>query len=148
MQELLVDTNILIRALVNDDSEQSPPSMDLLRKADAGEYTLVISPFVLNECTWVLHSNKNIKMPRKEVADFLLTFINSKGVKCQDKEVMEEVLKLHGEKNIDFVDALLAVQGKKTATPVVTWNEKDFKRTTAEYYNPTTISQNVDIFEI
>lgn len=88
MEKYLLDTNI-IRFLTKDDKSQSPSSTDLFRLADEGALQLLISPFVLAECSWVLRGEK-YQLTRAEVSDKLVQLIKLKGVKTLDRKIVEK----------------------------------------------------------
>ena len=51
-----IDTNVLVRFLVNDEPRQSKLARDLFRKAEASRDRLYVSNVVLLETLWVLES--------------------------------------------------------------------------------------------
>ncbi|MGP3788196.1 PIN domain-containing protein [Paenibacillus sp. 1A_MP2] len=123
--EIWMDTNIIIYVL-RDNEQYSPQARKLVQEANEGKYTLKISPLIISECVFVL-TGKFFGRSRVEVADVLSSFINLKGIECEEKDVIEESLRRFREKKIDFVDAYLAAHAKAvTPAHVVTVNVKDF----------------------
>ncbi len=56
VENILLDANIIIRFLTNDDDIQSPLVFKIFEKAVRHEFTLILSPIIVAECTWVLLS--------------------------------------------------------------------------------------------
>ncbi|MBP3040469.1 PIN domain-containing protein [Bacillaceae bacterium Marseille-Q3522] len=147
MSVFLMDTNILIRVVTAGSSENDENSIDssheffskkVFEGVEKGEITLVISPLVLAESCWVLEG-KRYKRSKPEIAKVLLYLIDSKGIKCMDKEITVKALEYYGEKNIDFTAAWLAALSEAKSLQVLSWNTKDFRRTGCEYYDPKQI---------
>ncbi|HEX8167748.1 MAG TPA: type II toxin-antitoxin system VapC family toxin [Beijerinckiaceae bacterium] len=60
-----IDTNVLLRMLLDDDPDHSPRAVRFLKHASASE-SVVINPIVLAEATWTLA--RTYKSPRQEIA--------------------------------------------------------------------------------
>lgn len=71
-----IDTNILVRYLVNDDAVQSPKAAELINKYSKKESVLFINNIVLCELIWVLE--RGYKYSKQEIIillrDVLSTF--------------------------------------------------------------------------
>ncbi|MFK7692815.1 PIN domain-containing protein [Paenibacillus sp. HJGM_3] len=123
--EIWLDTNIIIYVLRTNE-QFSPQSRKLVKDAEAGSFVLKISPVVIHECVFVL-LGRQFGIPKAFVRDALISFINLRGVDCEEKAVVEEALNSFVRKGIDFGDAYLAAHAKAvTPAHVVTYNVKDF----------------------
>ncbi|MBP2115195.1 PIN domain-containing protein [Paenibacillus silagei] len=123
--EIWIDTNIIIYAL-RTNKDFSPQARQLITAAAEGEYMLKVSPIIVSECVFVL-MGKQFNVKKAQVKEALTSFINLKGIECEEKAVIEEALDQFSKKGIDFVDAYLAAHAKAiTPAHVITLNVKDF----------------------
>ena len=105
----LIDTNIIIRFLVGDNSEHLQIATDIFTKVENGEIEVEILDSVIMEALFVLI--KFYKLPKTEVIEDLKRLIALRGV-VGDKVVLIETLNIVDSKNIDFVDALICAKSK------------------------------------
>jgi len=105
VSQLGIDANILLRALLDDSTEQSA-----LARAFLGQLETDRSGYVgvtaLLEVFWVL--NRRNKVPRERVAaafDQLLTLEN---VEFEDFDCVRRAIAAYADDGVDFPDALLA----------------------------------------
>ncbi|THE13132.1 PIN domain-containing protein [Bacillus timonensis] len=139
MDNLLLDANVIIRFLTNDDEIQSPLSYKVFERAVHGKYTLVISPLIVAECTWVLQMNR-YGYTKADIADKFTQLILSPGIKSIDEETILKSLQDFSKHNVDFIDAYLSnISIFNNKYPIVTWNKKDFNRLGCEFFIPENI---------
>ena len=100
----LIDTNIIIRFLVGDNSEHLQIATEIFTKVENGEIEVEILDSVIMEALFVLI--KFYELPKAEVIQDLKRLITLRGV-IGDKVVLIETLNIVDNKNIDFVDALI-----------------------------------------
>jgi len=105
----LLDTNVIIRFLVGDHKEHLQIATEIFTKIENGEYEVEILEPVIMEALFVLV--KFYKLPQSEVINDLKRIIALRGV-MGDKVLLMETLNIVGEKNIDFVDALICAKSK------------------------------------
>ena len=97
------DTNILVRAIVNDDVDASPRARALLAEADEVVLTFV----ALAELDWVLR--KQLKWPRASVAAAIRGLVALPRTRCHRWTIDEGLAAL--EAGADFVDGVIAYDG-------------------------------------
>lgn len=85
-----VDTNLLVRFLVEDDAHQSKRAGQLFRRALAKGERLFISDVVLCEVVWVLEGA--YRVPRGEIAALLLDLARAKQVQLGDADIVHRAL--------------------------------------------------------
>jgi predicted nucleic acid-binding protein len=123
--EVWLDANIIIYFLTQH-AEFSEPARQLVFEATEGKITLKLIPLILNEVAFVL-TGKVFNQKKSDVILALKSFINLKGIDCEEKSVVEETLDLFGKGGIDFADAYLTAHAKAvTPAHVVSHNVKDF----------------------
>jgi predicted nucleic-acid-binding protein len=95
---IAIDTNVVVRFLVDDDHEQFRRARQVIANAP-----VFISNTVLLECEWVLRSVYEYE-PR-DFVEALRNFAGLEKVTLEDPELAATALKWH-EQGMDFADAL------------------------------------------
>ena len=108
----LVDTNLIVRYLVQDHEKHARAAAKLFEACDRGDLTLVVLPVVLAECAFVLesfyaHSRTNIAMA-------LATLISSPGVEMERTSIHLNALERYRKTKVHFVDCLIAATAAAT----------------------------------
>ncbi len=131
MKELLLDTNVLVRFLVQDHPKQSAAATMLFEKAERREVLLHLDALVVAEAVYVLIGRYG--RTRSEVVNVLLTLIQNAGIETMEEEIVISALQRFAAFNVDFPDAWLAARGAKLHRPVASFDRnldkfKDIKR--------------------
>jgi len=121
----LIDTNLIVRYLVQDHEKHAKAAEKLFDACDRGELILVVLPVVLAECVFVLDSF--YARPRADISSALATLISSPGVAVRDAAVHLDALKRFRQTKIHFVDCLIAATAAAENTPVATFDQ-DFRK--------------------
>ena len=121
----LVDTNLIVRYLVQDHEKHAKAAGRVFDACDRGEVVIVVLPAVLAECVFVLESF--YEHPRADIAAALRTLISSPGVEMSENAVHLDALDRYGKTKVHFVDCLLAAAAKAEDSPVATFDE-DFRK--------------------
>lgn len=105
---IAVDTNVVVRYLVEDDLAQTDRAEVVLRSG-----AVLVPKTVLLEAAWVLSAR--YRFDRAAVARGLRQLLGLPGVTVEDPEVVARALDLH-DQGFDFADALhLASSGRADA---------------------------------
>jgi predicted nucleic-acid-binding protein len=107
---IALDTNALVRMLVEDDTEQAQMVQQLVSFAEQKSITILILPEVLLETVWVLESVYRTK--RTEIIRFLHALLAAPSFAIADDNVVRPAIRQY-QKGFDFADALIAGQAKK-----------------------------------
>ena len=124
-----VDANVLLRFITGDPPALARRARALMKKAEAGQLRLRLSPLVVAETVWVLDSFYGFQHPK--IRDALSALITAAGVDAQETDVLLGALHTMAEANVDFVDAYLAETARARNEPVCSF-DTDFKRLGAE----------------
>lgn len=125
MKTYLVDTNVILRYLLNDIPDQAEKARRIFNRARSLKARVKILPIILVEV--VYHLIHTYKIPRNEVADTLQIFISPKWIKIENKDAILEVLELFKNSKVDMVDLMLFTIAKHKGYEIVSF-DKDFKR--------------------
>ena len=99
-----LDTNVLVRYVMQDDPRQSPRANSLIESLSAEEPGFV--PVVaLVELVWVLSGSYDLD--RAQVATVLGTLLRSKELVIERADVVTQALKRYNASGADFADALI-----------------------------------------
>lgn len=105
MTARFLDTNIILRHLLNDDPERSPACFALIRAIERGQFSAWTSELVIAELVFVLSSRQTYNLSRETVRDLLLPLINLTGLKIPRKRLYHRVFELYTGSPIDYIDA-------------------------------------------
>ncbi len=118
-----IDTNILVRFLMNDDENQAKKVLALFKRAERNKDELLVSMLVVLETLWVLASVYKIKRAEilKAFSDLLLLPM----LKFESQAVLQEFIRIAAENQYDLSDLLIAYSAKgQGAETVMTFDKK------------------------
>jgi predicted nucleic-acid-binding protein len=99
-KQSLVDTNLIVRYLVQDDEQHAKAAGALFKACDRGELVILILPEVLAECVLVLASF--YEHPQGDIASALGALISSPGVAIDDEAIHVDALKRYRKTKLHF----------------------------------------------
>jgi len=117
----LIDTNLIVRHLVQDNEKQAALAGKLFDACDRGELAIVVLPAVLAECVFVLESF--YEHQRGDIASVLGRFISSPGVEISDATMHLDALDRYARSNAHFVDCLIAAAAIARNIPVASFDQ-------------------------
>jgi len=121
----LIDTNLIVRYLVQDHEKHAKAASRMFEACDRGEVVLVVLPAVLAECVFVLESF--YEHGRADIASALNRLISSPGVEIGDTAIHVDALDRYGRTKLHFVDCVLAANAVAKNMPVATFDQ-DFRK--------------------
>jgi len=129
----LLDTNVLVRFLLDDDPRQSPRAVALMKRLEQGNESAWLEESVLAETVWVLE--KGYGVPRPEIAHMLSTIVGIPGIRCRSRRAVLEALSRFSTTSCDIIDCLLAACARSRGLTVVSFDQ-DFKRLGCQWTEP------------
>lgn len=127
MNRCFVDTNLFIRYLTNDVPELADRVELLLDKAAAGDVQLVTTELVIAETVWVLESS--YRLGSSEIAPLVRGILATRGLECINGDIAGKAILLYELKNIDYVDAYIAVlMEKQGISDIYSYDRKHLAR--------------------
>jgi predicted nucleic acid-binding protein len=121
----LVDTNLIVRYLVQDHDQHARATGKLFDACDRGDAIIVLLPVVLAECVFVLESFYG--HPRADIASALARLISSPGVEISEVTVHLDALNRYKGTRAHFVDCLIAATAVAKNVSVATFDQ-DFRK--------------------
>ena len=122
----LVDTNLIVRYLVQDHEKHAKAAGKLFDACDRGDVVIVVLPAVLAECVFVLESF--YEHPRGDIASALGRLISSPGVEI-DAAINLDALDRYRKTKVHFVDCVIAATAANENMPVASFDQ-DFRKFT------------------
>ena len=107
-----VDTNILVRFLVQDDEKQTATVNALLKAAETDKQPLFVSTVVVLELMWVLKSAYNV--PRTDILHSLNELLSTAALKFQDQLAVRDFATQAQNNNYDLSDLLIGQIAKNS----------------------------------
>jgi predicted nucleic-acid-binding protein len=120
-----VDTNVILRYLLNDHPDHSARALALIGSAERGERLLRIPAYVICETIYIL---ENQAYTREQIHDALTRFTAIPGIHVERLAQVHLALIWYRDKNVDFGDALLYAECSEDASTVLTFNKRHFQR--------------------
>jgi predicted nucleic-acid-binding protein len=103
-----LDTNVLVRLLVEDDVEQTRRAIALLEQARTGGEMLYLDPVVMVETAWVLRSFYHATSA--DIAEAITSVLGNTAYEIGDRPAIEAALRLYQDSKADFADCLIAAR--------------------------------------
>jgi predicted nucleic-acid-binding protein len=118
---IAVDTNILVRLVLQDDEDQARTVQRLLVRARRDQTRIFVSDIVLCELVWVLRRQSGFARP--EIADTLDRLFRTELIVLADVALAESALTAYRDGTGDFADYLIREQASRAdAAEVVTFD--------------------------
>ena len=121
----LVDTNLIVRYLVQDHEKHAKAAGRLFDACDRGDVVIVVLPAVLAECVFVLESF--YEHPRGDIASALGTLISSPCIEIGGAAIHLDALGRYRKTKVHFVDCLIAATAAAENMPVASFDQ-DFRK--------------------
>lgn len=121
----LVDTDLIVRYLVQDHEKHAKAAGKLFEACDRGEVVIVVLPAVLAECVFVLESF--YEHPRGDIASALGRLISSPGVEMDGPAIHLDALERYRKTRVHFVDCVIAATAATENMSVASFDQ-DFRK--------------------
>jgi predicted nucleic-acid-binding protein len=117
-----LDTNVLVRYVVQDDEAQLAAAKRLIRKCVSEGRTLFVPVTVALELEWVLRSN--FGYAKDEVMSVLSSLFSASELSFESERALEVALQLYRKSAADFADCLhIALAGAAGEQPLWTFDK-------------------------
>lgn len=101
-----LDTNVLVRYLVQDEPEQAAKATRFIETSCTEEHPCYLGQIVLCELAWVLESN--YRQSRDDIATVIEKLLQVGQLEVANPDVVWRALDDYRKSNVDFPDHLLA----------------------------------------
>lgn len=137
---IALDSNILLRLLLNDHQQQAQEAMRAISAAAERKQVCVVSPIVLVELVWVLKS-RNIT--RAEIAGALTSLMEMQELLVMESEAVYQAVNLYADGKADFADYLIWTLSKEGGARSMLSFDRDLCREQKQCMLPTTFLKKI-----
>lgn len=123
---IALDTNVLLRLIINDNSEHS----FLARKLVENEHEIYIASVVQVELVWVL--KRTAKLTKSEIIFSLNSLAANNSIVLQNRDLFMNALNLYTNLNADFSDYLITLESQSKNAKLWTFDKKLSKHNNAK----------------
>jgi predicted nucleic-acid-binding protein len=121
-----LDTNVLVRYLVQDDATQLAAAQRLIRKCVSEQQTLLVPVTVTLELEWVLRSTYGY--PKDVTIAALSSLFSAAELSFESEQALEVALDLYRKNTADFADCLhIALVAQAGELPLRTFDKSASK---------------------
>ena len=121
----MLDTNVLLRFLLDDHPELSRAAAALFQQAADEKCLLILTDLGIAEAIWVLTSY--YKLERQKVSESLAKLLLQAGVQCPTLEPVLDALARFKATDCDFFDCYLAAQAASSGVAIASF-DKDLRK--------------------
>lgn len=126
MPPSFLDTNILLRHLLQDNVSFSPKATAIIGRVEQGELTVHTTDTVVFEAVFTLQ--RMYRQPRERIAATLLPILDLPGIVLPGKRDYREVFGLYCSTSVGFADCYHAVRMRRLGITEVFSFDRDFDR--------------------
>ncbi len=126
MKVKIVDTNIILRFLIGDISDQLAKTKKLIERIEKREEKVYLPLLCAFEVVFTLE--KFYQIPRAEIEEKLSILFSLKGIQLPSKNIFLKALKVYKEINISFADAFVITLMKDSGINEIYSFDNDFEK--------------------
>lgn len=126
MPDPYLDTNVILRRLLNDNPDHSPRATAFLSKVEQGAVRVQTSHIVVFETVFTLE--RSYRQPKSQIREAVLAFIDLPNVRLPRKGLFHRAFDTYDSANISFADAYHAALLQEQGVTEVISFDRDFDR--------------------
>jgi predicted nucleic-acid-binding protein len=100
-----LDTNVIIRYLMQDDRSQFNTAVNLIEKALLQKQLLHVNLIVICEVVWVL--DYHYELPREEISQFLGMLLHAEQIEIENRQLALNAFHDYQHSQADFADCVI-----------------------------------------
>lgn len=122
MKQYLIDSNYLLRYLLNDIPSQADTVERYFRQAKSGSIVVSVSILAFVECAYILLNL--YKLSKLEVVEMLMKFVNIPYLEIEQRNLIMKAFLLYKDISVSFVDALFFIEAHESGRELLTFDKK------------------------
>ncbi len=125
MKKYLLDTNVILRFLLQDNKKYYQIALNYFKKAQQKQIEIDIIPEAILELDYVLRGVYNLS--KNEVVNILSKLIKTPYINIENRDLMLNIIEEYEKKSVDLFDVYLFYLAKNKKSEVITF-DRDFKK--------------------
>ena len=121
VKNIIIDTNIILRFLLNDIPSQYEIAESMFLQAKKGKLNLIIPQIVIFEVAFMLE--KQLKVKKKIQVEKIQTLLSANFLDIQDKTIFSSAIKLYEKFSLSLPDCFLIAKSQITGIPIFTFDK-------------------------
>lgn len=122
MEKKIIDTNLIVRYLVNDQPAHYKKARDFFDFVKLGRIKAILEQTVFTETVFVL--NKIYEIPKEKISDALSGLLSYKGIYNHEKEVLLNSLVIYETTNLHIVDCVIIAKAKLQGIAIQSFDQE------------------------
>jgi predicted nucleic-acid-binding protein len=118
-----IDTNVLLRYILEDDGDQSPRAGKLIDRECSPEDPALVTNIVLAEAVWFL--DLKLKRPKSQIVEVLWAILDNAHLAFENADAVEQALQEYETGPADFADCLIAMTADANGASSTATFDKD-----------------------
>jgi predicted nucleic-acid-binding protein len=106
-----VDTNVLLRAILDDDPAQSPAAKRLIERAKEAGETIRVDRLVLAEVVWTLA--RRYRYTQAQLIELVAGLSSAPELELEDARAVDDAVAVFRDGRLDFADALIGALNRR-----------------------------------
>ena len=106
-----IDTNVLVRFLVQDDDTQFEKARRLIKREVSAGRRVFVNQLMLLETEWVLRSRYSVQ--KTQIIEAISALLDADDFQFEDEPSIEEALFIWKESTADFADCLIGAKNRR-----------------------------------
>lgn len=125
MDKKIIDTNLIVRYLVNDQPAHYKIARDFFDLVKLGKIKAILEQAVFAETVFVL--SKIYEVPKEKISEALTGLLEYKGIYNHEKEVLLEALSIYTQTNLHIVDCILIAKTQLQTIKIQSFDQELLK---------------------
>ena len=125
MDKKIIDTNLIVRYLVNDQPAHYKIARDFFDLVKLGKIKAILEQAVFAETVFVL--SKIYEVPKEKISEALTGLLEYKGIYNHEKEVLLEALSIYTQTNLHIVDCILIAKAQLQTIKIQSFDQELLK---------------------
>lgn len=122
MKNIIIDTNVFLRYLLNDVPSQVNKIEAIFKQAKKGRLRLFVPQIIIFEIAYAL--DKFYKFPKSISVEKLKSVLSADFLEIQDVDSLKNSLETYSKEPISFVDCFLIARARLEEAEIFTFDQK------------------------
>lgn len=122
MKQYLIDSNYILRYLLNDIPSQADTVERYFRQAKNGSVLISVPILAFVECVYILLNL--YKLSKLEVVEMLMKFVNIPYLEIEQRNLITKAFLIYKDISVSFVDTLFFIEAHESGRELLTFDKR------------------------